>query len=199
MASFFFVSGEQVDADDSLAISPVQSASVASHPIESGSQLGDHITPEPERVTLDLIFTPHAAGRERVFPPPGETRPDTAVTRLMTAARNGEVLKSVIFANEWWDDVAILSVRPNRTFKDGDGRQLQVELQRLRVAEAKTVEVARVRKRRKPSAAVRPRASDRDLGSQPAGPMTREQEPYEFLQQMSLPDDPVPTQTLVAP
>lgn len=172
MASFFFQSGEQVDADDSLVVSRQQSASVASHPIESGSQLGDHVSPEPERVTLDLIFTPQAAGRERVFPPPGETRPDTAVTRLMTAARNGEVLKSVIFANEWWDEVAILSARPNRAFQDGDSRPLQVELQRLRVAEARTVAVERVRRtKRRPSTAVKPKANLMEVGAQPTTPV----------------------------
>ena len=171
MASFFFQSGEQVDADDSLVVNIQQSATVASHPIESGSKLGDHISPEPSRVVLDLIFTPDAAGRERVFPAPGATRPDTAVSRLQAASRVGEVLKSVLFANQWWDDVALVNVAPSQTFTDGDGRKVQVELQRMTVVEARTITVARVRKKRTPARSIKAKARMTDLGSQPADPV----------------------------
>lgn len=199
MASFFFKTGEQVDADDAIVADPQYTAEVAAHPIESGSQLGDHISPAPPQVSLDLVFTPDAAGRERVFPAPGATRPDTAVARLAAACRSGEVLATVIFANLVWDDVALVSVRPSRNSRSGDGREVQVVLQQLRVAEARTVTVGRVRRvKRRPSSAVKARAAAADRGSIPSTEvMTRDAQLIEWRDQMSLIEPELPIQSTV--
>lgn len=124
---------------DAVIVQTHQRASdISKHKVEVGSDIADHIKPQPKTLTLSGIQSATPIVPEGVEPDPDRTR--QAYDRLEAAHKNSELI-SVSTALDSYENMAITSLTYPREARTGSALIFSLDLEEVRFATAQTAKV----------------------------------------------------------
>jgi len=165
----------EIECDASLVESHSRSANVTQFPIETGSNVADHIALQPQTIRLEIILAqyPFEIQVEKKSPEArsyeGENAARKKWDKLVSYWRERELVRVRTVLREY-ENMAILSLTTDQDVTTGESIRATVELQEVQIVQSEITEVpadspaARSDKGHKPTQQSTPKAEENTSG-----------------------------------